>query len=292
MIIPNSEIREQVFAAYRAGGWPSGSKTGWPSLDPLYTVAEGQWTLITGLPHSGKSEWLDALLVNLARADKWMFAIYSPENWPLALHHAKIAEKYLGKPFGPGPTARMDEDDLDAAETWMADKFCFCKPEAPNIWSILEEAQEITRHHAIRKTAVIIDPWNQLDHSRPQGQTETEYISATLTMAIEWTRREKTHLFIVAHPAKLFRDREGKRPIPTPSDVSGSAHWWAKADNCICVHRDQTSDTQDVEIYVQKVRFKHIGRIGQATLRYDRVTGRYAEKTLRSIANYYQEPAA
>ena len=36
--------------------------------------------------------------------------------------------------------------------------------------------------------------------------------------------------------------------------------------------------TQDVDIYVQKVRFKHIGRQGLVTLGYDRVTGRYHDK--------------
>lgn len=37
------------------------------------------------------------------------------------------------------------------------------------------------------------------------------------------------------------------------------------------------SETQEVDIHVQKVRFKHIGRIGATTLNYDRVTGRYWE---------------
>jgi hypothetical protein len=32
-----------------------------------------------------------------------------------------------------------------------------------------------------------------------------------------------------------------------------------------------------IEVHVQKVRFKHIGRIGMVELVYDRVTGRYSE---------------
>jgi twinkle protein len=70
-------------------------------------------------------------MVNLAKQGGWHFVIYSPENWPLALHHSKIIEKYIGRPFNPGPTQRVSEDELDEAEEWMAGKFHFAKPEQP-----------------------------------------------------------------------------------------------------------------------------------------------------------------
>jgi twinkle protein len=104
------------------------------------------------------------------------------------------------------------------------------------------------------------------------------YISKALTDATNWVRETDSHLWIVCHPAKLQRDAAtGKRPVPSPYDVHGSAHWYNKSDNVITVHRDQVEQSQEVEIYVQKIRFKHIGRVGLATLRYDRVTGRYFE---------------
>ena len=78
-------------------------------MDKHYTVAPGQWTLVTGIPGHGKSEWLDALIVNLAEAGDWHFAIYSPENFPQAQHAAKLIEKHLRKPFGRGPNERMSE---------------------------------------------------------------------------------------------------------------------------------------------------------------------------------------
>lgn len=281
MIIPNSEIRERVIRLYRSGGLPRGSSTGWPSIDKHYTVGLGQWTLVTGTPNSGKSEFVDALLVNLVKRETWRFYIYSPENHPLELHHAKIIEKYIGKPFDPGPTPRMDEDEVEAAEAWMEDKFFFCKPDSPTMMSILAEAE---LHVPVRKQGddwklgVVVDPWNQLEHHRPAHMNETEYVSKTLTDVIDHVRTWNLHLWLIAHPAKLQKDRTtGKLPVPTPHDVSGSAHFWNKADNCVTVWRDQVEGTQDVDIHVQKVRFKHIGRIGLATLKYDRVTGRYHE---------------
>lgn len=287
MIVPYTQIREEVNALWKAGGYPPGSSTGWPSIDRLYTVGMAQWTLITGTPNSGKSEWLDALMVNLARREKWKFLIYSPENWPLALHHAKLIEKYTGKPFNPGPNERVSEVEISAAEDWMRGKFHFCKPDRPDIVSILDEAAEHVKSVSDHwKTGVIVDPWNQLEHYRPAHMSETEYVSQTLSTVIERVRLHGFHLWLVAHPAKMQRDASGKYPVPTPRDVSGSAHFWNKADNAITVWRDLAEGSQEVQIHVQKVRWKHIGRIGVETLKYDRLTGSYHEQVPRAVMDY------
>jgi twinkle protein len=280
VIVSFGEIRERLHHLHQAGGLPRGSLTGWPSVDKLYTVATGQWTCVTGVPNSGKSEFVDALMVNLAKREPWRFFIYSPENWPLELHYAKILEKYIGKPFDPGPTERMDEEELDAGLEWMRGKFYFGKPTRPDMVSILDEASDHIRTYTDNppwKAGVVVDPWNQLEHHRPIGQTMTEYVSDTLTQVIDRVREYNLHLWLVAHPAKMQRSKDGTYPIPTPRDIAESAHFWNKADCCLTVHRDQVEGSQDVEIHIQKVRFKHIGRIGLATLKYDRVTGRYHE---------------
>ena len=288
MIIPHHQIREKVIALWKSGGLPKGDTTGWPSLDSLYTVGMSQWTLVTGTPNSGKSEFVDALMVNLARRGNWKFWIYSPENQPLELHHAKIIEKYIGKPFNPGPNQRVDEDDLDAAEAWMDGKFIFCKPDRPDILSILDESGELATRYSQGKMGIVIDPWNFLEHHRPPHLSETEYVSQTLSHVIDRVRAYKIHLWLIAHPAKMQKDRDGKYPVPTPRDVSGSAHFWNKADNCLTVHRDQAEGSQEVDIHIQKVRWKHIGRIGVTTLRYDRLTGRYNEP-LKVAAKHYSD---
>jgi twinkle protein len=278
MIVSHDQIALAVKELWQAGGLPKGSSTGWPSVDELYTVGLGQWTLVTGTPNSGKSEWLDALMVNLVKRESWKFVIYSPENYPLETHHAKIIEKYTGKPFNPGFHKRVDEVELDDAEAWMQGKFLFAKPDRPDIATILTEAGKYSGVGSW-KFGVVIDPWNHLEHYRPNGWSETEYVSDTLSKVIAWTRETNAHVWIVAHPSKMQRGKDGKLPVPTPHDVSGSAHFWNKADNCIAVWRDQSDyRKQEVDVHVQKVRFKHIGHMGMATLLYDRVTGRYSEK--------------
>jgi len=80
--------------------------TDWPNLDKHYRVRPGELTAITGAPGSGKSQFIDALTMNLAERHGWKFALCSFEN-PAAHHIAKLAELHLDKPFWPGPRGRM-----------------------------------------------------------------------------------------------------------------------------------------------------------------------------------------
>ena len=121
---------------------------------------------------------------------------------------------------------------------------------------------------------------NRLEHRRPTGMSETDYISEALSLVTSLTRTTGAHFFIVAHPAKLQPSRDGVRPIPTAYDIAGSAGWYNKADNIVCVWRDTTPGDNNMpsrinRIYVQKVRWKHIGRIGMAELEFDPATGRF-----------------
>lgn len=281
-------------------GLPRGERTGWPSIDKHYTVAPGQLTIVTGWPSSGKSEWLDALLLNLARSG-WRFALFSPENEPGELHVSKFLEKFAGKPFGDGLTERMTKDEMIEAATEIEDWFSFIGPKLTTektvfqLEEVLHEAETSLRlrkfwHSSEHSNGLVIDPWNELEHLRPREWSETEYVSATLSMLRSWARRNRIHVWLVAHPQKLKRE-DGKLPVPRPDAISGSMHWWNKADNCITVWREPDPDSpayerQDVHIYVQKIRFKHIGYPGEVVLRYDRVTGRYFEAAqgLREVA--------
>ena len=262
-------------------GLTPGDKTGWPSLDRHYTVAPGQISIVTGWPSSGKSEWLDALLVNLARQG-WRFAVFSPENQPIKIHAAKLMEKLAGRPFSAGPNARIERDAITEWLDEMGKSFAFVEAgggmQSPE--SILDAVGSYFRSFQSQigpKRGVVIDPWNELEHWRPQGLSETEYISKTLSLIRAFARDYEAHVWIVAHPQKLKRD-DGKLPVPTPDSISGSAHFWNKADCAITVYRDLSdTDSQDVTIFVQKIRFKHIGRAGKVTLKWDRVTGRYHE---------------
>lgn len=271
---PYLPLYQAGFALYDAGGLPRGDSTGWAGVDGLYTVGLGQWTVVTGVPGSGKSEWVDALAVNLAEHGDWFFAVYSPENYPTATHLVKLVEKRVRKPFNKGPTERMTRDEYAAGAYWVCERFAWLSPDLKTPDELIATA--VCYSKPGRKLGIVLDPWNTLEHQRGT-MSETDYISFVLTEVTKLARAANAHVWLVVHPAKIPRNKDGTRPVPTPYDISGSAHWYNKADNVITVHRDQVEGGQDVDIHVQKVRFRHCGRVGLATLKYDRVTGRYFE---------------
>jgi twinkle protein len=239
------------------------------------TIREGELSVVTGIPNGGKSEFVDALMVNLAERYGWRFAVCSFENPPTE-HIAKLAEKHLGIPFWDGPTMRMNEAELEHGMAWVNDRFYLIRAddEAPTIEWILERAKAAVMRHGIR--GLVIDPYNEIEHKRPASMIETEYVSQLLGKVKRFAQAHGVHVWFVAHPAKMQRVGESIPP-PTLYDISGSANWANKADLGVVVHRDPNEDPTLAEIYVRKVRFKQVGKIGVAALRYDPVTGRYCE---------------
>src|SRR5690606_25936859 len=106
-----SELASELIDLYE-DGLPRGAYCGWGDLDEHYTCMPGQLNVITGIPGHGKSEFVDAMMVHLAHLHSWRIAFYSPENYPIKLHVAKIAEKYTGKPFNAGRVTRMTQSEL------------------------------------------------------------------------------------------------------------------------------------------------------------------------------------
>lgn len=257
-------------------GLPPGESTGYFSLDNHFTIAPGQFTTITGIPGHGKSEFLDQMMVNLAKRAGWKFAVFSPENHPLELHISKLLEKYVGKPFGDGPTPRMSKDEMATGVAWVDKHFTFLKFDEPNLKAILHHASDYIGGFP-EQSGIVIDPWNQIEHLRPANMTEAEYLSHCLSAVLYVARENRVHFFVVCHPKIMLRDKEGNRPVPTPYDINGGAMWFNKSDNIICVHRDVGTQAQTVDIHIQKIKFKHIGKPGKVSFRYDRPTGRYFE---------------
>jgi twinkle protein len=278
-VVEVTDRQEELRRLY-VKGFESGYSTGWPTLDQLYTVCPGQITPVTGIPGSGKTEWLDGLLVNLARLHSWRFALFSPENLPVEQHMAALAEKHLGKPFNGGPTPRMTEQEFDVALQWVNEHFAWILPDSEDEWTverILAAAGQLCLRRGIR--GLVIDPWNELEPLRPTGLNETEYVSHCLKRIRVFARHRGVHVWIVIHPTKLYRNENGKYPVPTLYDCAGSAHWRNKADNGIVIWRDLSeADSSEVQIHVQKVRFRHVGRRGMTRLYYEPICATYREQ--------------
>ena len=271
------DVFDQVLHNYEHG-LVGGAKIGLGSLDELYSVTPGEWTLVTGIPSHGKSELIDAMTMALAEQHGWKFGVCSPENQPIERHVEKLLEKKVGKAFKEGATQRMSPQDLITGGSWVDKHFSFILPDEDNL--TIDEVLSLARVLVFREgiKGLVIDPWNELDHCRPSGITETEYISQALTKLRRFARANDVHVWVVAHPTKLQKGADGNYPVPSPYDVSGSAHWRNKADNCLSIWRDLAKpDDREVQVHIQKIRFKENGKIGMASLFYEPSTGKYRD---------------
>lgn len=276
------DVREAVVDLYDVGLKP-GLSTGWSSVDQHYTARTCEMSIITGIPGSGKSTWLDALTVNLHQLHGWKFAFCSPENWPVQRHIAGITEKIIRKPFACHTITaqRMTKEDLEEALRIMDQSFFFTQLQDQDmtIDGVLNVMQAAISRHGVK--GIVLDPWNELEYHRPANLSETEFVSESLGKIRRFARMNDVHVWIVAHPTKLKRRDDGTYPVPRLYDISGSAHFYNKADNGISIYRRDPRKSE-VEIHVQKIRFREVGKLGQVNLKFSKDCGVFLESVGKS----------
>jgi len=268
----NSQVKDLYIK-----GLGRGLSTGYANVDELYTIQPGQLTVVTGTPGSGKSAWCDDLMVNLASSFGWRFAVASFEN-PPHIHIAKLIANREERPFFTGPTQRINEAEFGRSPDWVKNHFFFIHDDSgdmPTIQSIIEKIRMAVKRYGIN--GAIIDPWNMI--ARPSGDiSETQHVSEVLSKLTAIAKAENIHIWLVAHPAKMLKGPDGKIARPAGYDISGSAHFYNKADVGITIHRPDPYLSNEVEVHVWKMRFNWIGKQGQATLMYDPASYSYKEE--------------
>jgi len=274
-IVDHEDIAADVMDFYE-NGYPKGTKVGIEGFDEYLQLMKGQFTTVTGAPGHGKSEWVDNIIAHTAVNAGWKWAICSFENTPAALHATKIAEKIAGKSFDfrKNHSDRIAVQDIADIIQFIGSNFSFINTTTANITidGILEKAGELVSRKGIH--GLLIDPWNYIEHTIPFGTTETNYISEALTKIKLAAQRLGIHIIIIAHPAKLQKDKStGKYEVPTMYSISGSAHFNNKTDNGLTIYRD--FETKLVTVYVQKVRHSWLGKIGYIEYSYNTLTRQY-----------------
>lgn len=276
--------------AYFNYGMASGVSTGFENVDQLLTIAPGRLTLVTGVPNSGKSEFVDAVNVNLTERFGYRHAVFSPENGK-EIHTVKLVEKRVMQPADPRSTYRMSEETFLSAMEWVQQHFYYIfsdiMDEPPTLDWILDRARDAVLRYGVN--TLTIDPWNRIQKTMGT-KSETEYVAEALSKILRFATAHNVHVWLVAHPSKQEPDRKtGKLPEPSLYSVSGSAHFVNMCDNGVVIHRRPGADKFVTEVHVKKVRFKHEGEPGTAYLVYNMETGRYAPR-IEGAAQYSFDP--
>lgn len=264
-----TDIEPRIDVLYQSG-LHQGATIGHQNFDMYLSFETKALGIVTGIPNHGKSEWLDEMVYRLNLRYGWKWAYFSPENEPLELHMAKLIEKFVGKKFGK---ENMPLNEYTYAKKHLSTNFYFISPGddyKPD--TILSAARALVRRNGIK--GIVIDPYNYLEAQMERGQNETQYISELLGKLKTFAKINDVLIILVAHPAKMQRNKQsGLYEPPSLYDISGSAHFYNKADFGITVHRDFADDT--THVLIQKVRFRHLGKKGEVIFKYNINNGRY-----------------
>lgn len=264
---------EQSLDALFEFGMQKGVTIGHDNFDRLCSFETKRLCIVTGIPGSGKSEFIDEIAERLNMRFGWRFAYFSPENAPLAYHASKLIEKFTGKKFDK---QYLGYGEYRQVKEHLEQDFFFISPHNDfRLETILEKAKFLVRRKGIK--ALVIDPYNRLENQHSGGRNETLYISETLDRLTNFAQQNDILIILMAHPTKMQKNKDGELEIPTLYDISGSANFYNKADFGIVVHRNRLENT--VEIYVKKVKFRHLGECGMAQFKYNLNNGRYSPYT-------------
>jgi twinkle protein len=154
-------------------GIPKGKTINEYEIDKYCTWETKRLAVVTGRPGSGKSEFIDYIICRLNLLQGWKAAYFTPENYPLKYHYAKMFEKLIGKEFNSNKSQQID---FDIAYEYILNNFFYILPENDlTIDKILLNAKIYVKSKGIK--ILVIDPFNKLDHQIGKNQTETQYIS-------------------------------------------------------------------------------------------------------------------
>ncbi len=176
------------------------------------------------------------------------------------------------------PGGRATEAEVEDALDWLDDHVMFLAQdgEPPTVANIIDRLTAAVKRMGIRWA--VIDPFNFIRLGGESGASETSAINEMLAQFKVFAATHEVALFLVAHPAKPPASA-GNDWVPTGYNISGSAHWYNRADFGITVQRLATA----TRVHVWKCRFSHLGKVGKEDLAFSPETGRYFEANDPSI---------
>lgn len=240
-------------------------------LSENFKVRLGDFSVITGTPGFGKTSLANDVFCSIVAEHGLTMAWASFEQEPQRDH-----KRNLRAWFGGQPEHLMSHDDRITADRWIDRHHVFLVPneddDASLEWLLEKMEVAVVRHGA---RIIIIDPWNELEHSRIGNETETEYIGRAIRTLKRFAKAFRVHICVVAHPTKSAKDADGNYKMPTLYDISGSANWYNKADLGVIVHRESEDYTI---VKVQKSRYHEIiGKPGEVRMQYSVEERRFVE---------------
>ena len=236
-------------------GFKKGYQVGLSNFDDIFSTYTGQFITVTGIPSSGKSDFVDQMVVGYNRNYNWKTAFASPENAPTYLH----AHKLMRKTWEGMPTeADIHTDKWNTIADHVNDNYFFIDMERYTLESVLRKGAELVKRKGIK--CLVIDPFNKVRDIDCKTEDVNRYTMEYLTKIETFAKKYDVLVFIVAHPTKMYKGSDGKIEEPTMYNIKGGGEWYDASYHGILVHRNYEDKT--VKAKVLKVKFQNLGENG------------------------------
>lgn len=236
--------------------------TGVKPLAGKIEIVPGTLTVLTGYANMGKSSLMNAIIGHQLRYNfPVCVASFETDVKPILVNGLRCA--IMG--CAPHDLRNVDTSDADGI---LRDRLRIISQTVDEDAEMtLEDLLEYCRVAVTRDGCkmIVVDPWNEIEHKRRNGENETDYIGRALRAVKRFARQYDVAFWLVAHPTK---PQEGVNKIPGLYDISGSANWANKPEYGLTYHRPDPEGNEAI-IRVSKVRMGLPGKKSQTKVKYD-----------------------
>ena len=246
---------ESEITDFVKNGFKKGYQIGIPNFDDIFSTYTGQFITVTGIPSSGKSDFVDQMVVGYNNNYSWKTAFASPENAPTYLH----AHKLMRKVWQDMPRKdQIGSDKWNQVADHVNDNFFFIDMDRYTLESVLRKGAELVKRKGIK--CLVIDPFNKVRDVDAKTEDVNRYTMEYLTKIESFAKKYDVLVIVVAHPTKMYKDGNGKIEEPTMYNIKGGGEWYDASYHGLLVHRDY--DNKTVKAKVLKVKFQNLGENG------------------------------
>jgi len=250
-------------------GFKPGYQIGLDNFDNIFSTYTGQFITVTGVPSSGKSDFVDRMIVGYQQKYGWKTAFASPENKPTFLHAHKLMRK-IGN-WMPNKTD-IGSDKWNEVANIVNDNFFFIENERYDLDSVLNKGAQLVKRKGIK--CLVIDPYNKIKMNGAASMSIPDATMEYLTRIEAFAKKFDVLVIVVAHPTKMYKKEDGTIDEPNMYNIKGGGEWYDASYHGLLVHRDYNKKT--VKVKVLKVKFQNLGENqAEAHFKWDHISGNY-----------------
>ena len=236
-------------------GFKPGFQVGLNNFDKIFSTYTGQFITVTGIPSSGKSDFVDQMVVGYNNNYGWKTAYASPENQPVYLHAHKLMRKHWQDMPSVGD---IGNDKWQQVTDHVNDNYFFIDMDKYSLEAVLRKGAELVKRKGIK--CLVLDPFNKIRDVDCKSDDVNRYTMDYLAKIEAFCKKYDVLTFIVAHPTKMYKTQDGKIEEPTMYNIKGGGEWYDASYHGLLVHRDYEAKTTKVKVL--KVKFQNLGENG------------------------------